>query len=432
MFPGSFMMGAKDRLLPPSVPYRFFAAAALFHLAAWATLAVAGPDAIRGFVGGQGLVLAALHMITLGTLAMTAMGAAIQLLPVATRRPLGPHWACRLMFWLYAPGVLLFCAGLALSLPWAQHGGATLTVSGLALFGWLVATNQRKVDDLPGVTHHTWTALAALVLLALLGVLLVVDFTKGFLADHTGVAAAHAVLAAYGFMGMLALGFSYVLIPMFVLASAVPNAVGKQTALASGLALALGAGGAAFGFGPVAALGAVVGLVAVGLYLKGMLACLKTRMKKRLEPFFRMVWLAWGVLPLSLLLAGAVALGAPLDPWAGVWGFVLVFGWLLSFVTAILQRIMPFLASMHSSSLGGKPALLSHLAPKLPVDIHLACHGAALVLVTAGLIGGWAWPLRLGVYAGLAGAVSFGVFTVEVLRRYRSHMAAAAAANHEG
>ena len=38
-----------------------------------------------GFAGGLGWPLAALHLVTLGVLAMTAIGASLQLLPVATR-----------------------------------------------------------------------------------------------------------------------------------------------------------------------------------------------------------------------------------------------------------------------------------------------------------------------------------------------------------
>ncbi|MDO8605413.1 MAG: hypothetical protein Q7R40_02645 [Phaeospirillum sp.] len=432
MFPGSLMMGAKDRLLPPSLPYRFFIAAVLFHVAAWATLLTAGPGAVLGFVGGQGLVLAALHMITLGTLVMAAMGAAIQLLPVATRRPLGPQWAIRLMFWVYVPGVAVFVVGLGLALGWAQHLGATLAVVGMALFGWLVSANLRKVTDLPGVTRYSAMAVVSLALLAVLGLVLLVDFTKGFLPDHAAIAATHAALAGYGFMGMLALGFSTVLIPMFVLGSAVPDALVKRAALASGVALTLAVAGTAAGIGVVAALGAVLGLVAVGLHAHAMRGTIQSRMKKKFEPFFRLVWVALVMLPLSLLLAVALALGAPADPWSTLWGFLLIFGWLLTFVTALMQRIMPFLASMHSSSLGGKPALVSRLAPKLPVDIHLACHVAALALVAVAIIGGWAWPMWLGLFAGLAGSIAFGVFAFEVIRRYRSHMTAAAAANHEG
>jgi len=432
MFPGSLMMGAKERLLPLSLPYRFFTVAVVFHIAAWATLLAAGPDAVMGFAGGPGLALAALHMITLGTLAMTAMGAAIQLLPVATRRPLGPLWAIRLMFWLYAPGVAILVGGLGMAVTGAQHLGGGLTVAGLTVFGVLVGANLRRVSDLPGVTRYTWMALGSLAGLAVLGLALVADFTLGFLPDHAVIAATHAVLAGYGFMGMLGLGFSTILIPMFVLGPAAPDRLVKRSALASGLALTVAVAGTASGLGGIAALGAVLGLVAVGLHAHAMSGTIKSRMKKRFEPFFRLLWVALVLLPLGLLVGLALALGAPAAPYATLWGFLLVFGWLLSFVTALLQRIMPFLASMHSSALGGKPALLSRLAPKPPVDIHLACHTAALALIAAGIIGGWVWPLQLGLVAGLAGSLAFGVFAILVMRRYLSHMRAAAAANHEG
>ena len=85
--------GSRDRLLPVSVPFRFFAAALVFHAAGWLLLALGG-DALAGARGGPGTVMAALHLFTLGTLATTAMGASYQLLPMATIRPVGSvAWA---------------------------------------------------------------------------------------------------------------------------------------------------------------------------------------------------------------------------------------------------------------------------------------------------------------------------------------------------
>ncbi|MBI5164903.1 MAG: hypothetical protein HY985_13490 [Magnetospirillum sp.] len=420
MFGGSVMMGAQERLIPPSIPFRFFLAATLYHVAAWAML-LAGAEQLPGFTGGLGPLVAALHLLTLGVLAMTAMGAAYQLLPVATRRPLGPAWACRLSWWLYTPGVALLSAGLYGGSPAAMHGGGTLVVAGLAVFGVLVAGNLRRTTDLPAVVAHTRLALAALAGVAVLGLVLVIDVGTGLLPDRGAVAAAHAVLGGYGFMGSLGLGFSYVLVPMFVLSQGVPDAPGKRGVGLWALALLLGVGGAASGMRWAAAAGALVALVAVALHLRLLARVLKTRMKKRLEPFFRLVKGAWVLLPASLLAGVALAVGAPAEVAAPLWAVLLVPGWLLTFVTGVLQRIMPFLASMHSGGASGKPILLSRLIAPLPLTVHAVAHGTALALLTAGAILGNAVLVQAAAGIGLAGALAFVLFAALVLKRWRDH-----------
>ncbi|CAA7619440.1 hypothetical protein [Magnetospirillum sp. UT-4] len=410
-----FMMGAEDRLLPPAIPFGFFAAAVLFHIAGWAALVAAAGQA-PGFTGGLGPLVAGLHLITLGVLAMAAMGAAFQILPVATRRRLGPLWACRLTWVLYVPGVALLCWGMAMVAPWALHSGAALTVAGLALFGVLVGRNLTAVDDLPAVTVPAWLALAALAGLSGLGLALVADVSAGFLPDRAAFAAAHAALAGYGFMGLLALGFSAVLLPMFVLAPAVPGAAARRSALLAGLALALGAVGAAAATGWLAALGTGLGLAAVALHLRGVRAVLAQRMRRRLEPFFRLLGLGWAMLPASLVAALALALGLDPERTAPLWGLLLVFGWLLSFVTGMLSRIMPFLASMHSG------AMVSRLAAGRALPVHAALHGAALTLLALGLLLPWPPLMVAGAAAGLAGSLAFALFAALVLVRTRTHL----------
>lgn len=420
MFAGAFMMGAKDRLLPPSVPYRFFATAIVMHVAGWAAL-LAGSDQMAGFRGGLGAGLAGLHLITLGVLAMTAMGAAYQMLPVATRRQLGPLWACKLSWWLFAPGVAVLGLGLGTGWPWALALGGTLAVAALAIFGVLVARNLMQVSDLPGVTSHAWVALASLAGLLLLGVALLGDFGAGFLPDHGRAAAAHAILAGYGFMGMLAMGFSYVLVPMFVLTQAPPDALGKRTALLSAAGLVLAVGGVLTGFDWVAALGALAGLAAAGLHVHALSKVLKGRMRKKLESFFRLVKAAWVLLPLSLLAGMAAAVFDRPDVTLPLWGLLLVLGWLLTFVTGILQRIMPFLASMHSGGGGGKPILLSQLVAERPLLVHAVGHGLAVALMAAGIVLDVTPLITAGAASGLAGALSFALFAALLMRRYQAH-----------
>lgn len=420
MFAGALMMGAKDRLLPPSVPYRFFVTAIIMHVAGWAVL-LAGADGVPGFLGGTGPALAGLHLMTLGVLAMTGIGAAFQMLPVATRRQLGPLWAIRLTWWLFAPGVAVLCAGMAMSWTWALHIGALLTVAGLGLFAFLVASTMLRVTDLPAVTSHVWLSLLSLVALAVLGLALVADLDENFLPDRPSVAAAHAVLGGYGFMGMLVMGFSYVLVPMFVLTRGVPDSIGVRTASLSGLGLALGAGGVLAGFSWAVALGAILGIVAAILHVKALLAALETRMRRKLEPFFRLIRMGWLLLPVSLLAGLAAAVGERSELAVPLWGFLLVFGWLLTFATGILQRIMPFLASMHSGADGGKPVLVSRLVAQLPLTLHAIGHGLALILIVAGLLALDGNMVRAGAASGLAGSLCFAAFAVELMRRYRAH-----------
>ena len=57
----SFLGGAKSRLLPPSIPFRFFAAAAGFHILMWLALLAGAGEAV-GFRGGLGSTLASVRL----------------------------------------------------------------------------------------------------------------------------------------------------------------------------------------------------------------------------------------------------------------------------------------------------------------------------------------------------------------------------------
>lgn len=406
---GDFMLGARSRLLPPSVPFRFFGAAVFFQIAAWALLAVYAED-LPGFLGGPGAILAALHLVTLGVGVMTAMGAAFQLLPVATKKPLRSVAACKLTFWLFLPGVLMLTHGMGHQQLWVMEGGGVLAVVGIVLFAGLLADNLRQVGDLKVVTDHAWVAVVCLLLFATLGLALVFDFDDGFLADHAGVALAHAVVAAYGFMGMLALGFSFILIPLFGLSAPPDEVRGRRAAWVIAASLLLVAGSLLTDLPAGVVGGALCGLVGLGLHLWVMAKVMKSRMKKALGDSFILIRAGWVLLPASVAFGLAAACGVQVDRSAPLFGFILVFGWLLSFLMGVLQRIMPFLASMHSVRPGVKPILVSVLTARRPLRVHLIGHLTALVLVAIGIVTADGLIVRAGAVAGLAGALGFAVF----------------------
>ena len=418
---GHFMAGAPSRLLPFSVPFRFFGLAALFHAAAWVLLLIHAPDAIT-FTGGASPVLSALHMITLGVLAMTAIGAAFQILPVATGKPLASQRLCTTTFWSFLSGVGCLVYGMGTQTAWAMTAGATLTVIGIGLFIWLIAPNVRAVKSMPVVKAHGTVALVCLGLLALLGAMLSADFQWSFLPDHPMTAHVHLVLATYGFMGMLAQGFSFILIPLFTLSPPPSQKPGLVAAGLWALSLGLATVSLIMGWTVAAACSGLLGLVAAGIHLWCMTVIMRRRMRRHLGDSFLLIGMGWIMLPTSLGLGIADILMPAPGPVPVLFVFTLVFGWLLTFLLGVLQRIMPFLASMHSIGKGRKPLLVSALTAEPLLRAHLICHGGALALVSIGIIAGQSVIFRIGAAAGLAGAVCFALFAVQVWRRLDAHV----------
>lgn len=408
------LSGARDRLLPASVPFGFFAAACVFHPLAWLHLLV-GAGQLPGYAGGPGFVLAAIHVATLGVMAMTAMGAACQLLPVATRQPLRRVWPARLSFWLMLPGIGLLVHGMegGAGTPMAAGGG--LVAAALAIFALLIADNLWRARGLPVVVAHGWAALAALAGLVVLGLVLIGDFTAGYLDDRPRLALAHMVLAAFGFMGLLAFGFSHVLVPMFALSRSLPARLAWAEFAMSAGAVALAATGLAAGLNAAVALGLGLGGLAVAAYFRLMQQAMRSRMRRRLGVSFVLVRASWGFLALALLTGAAEWFGAGLPGGPALFGFLVLGGWLLSFLTAILQRILPFLATMHVSRAGGSPPRISEIAAETPLKLHAALHLAAVPAVAAGILADLPQLVQLGALSGLVAALAFAVFAGRVL-----------------
>lgn len=413
----TFLGGAKSRLLPPSVPFRFFAAAAVFHVLLWLVLLFAAGDA-TSFAGGLGPVLGAVHLLTLGVLTTTAIGAAAQILAVATRRALAAVWLLKLVFWLTVPGMMVLIAGMYAVQKHALLTGAGATTAGLVLFAVLMADNLRRAGSLPVVAAYGWGALASLIGLASLGIALAFNYQFGILRNHAAVALAHMVLGGFGFMGMLVLGFSHILVPMFALASAPAKRPSLATFAAAIAALVLGTFGALAGSRVILTSAALVGLVATGGYLWLMYRVLATGMRKRLGLSFVLVRAAWIMLPITLLAGLAALYGLAGDRGSTLFGFLLLFGWLLTFLFGILQRILPFLASMFvTPPAKGGTAIVSEFAGAAQLKLHAACHALAVAGLAVAIVTDNAVIARAGSSVGLIGAIAFAWFTAAVMRR---------------
>jgi hypothetical protein len=225
------------------------------------------------------------------------------------------------------------------------------------------------------------------------------------------------ILGGFGFMGMLALGFSHVLVPMFALSSAPAKRPAYAAFVAAALAIVLGTAGALLGSRIVLTAAGAIGLVAVIAHLSLMHAALTTGMRKRLGLSFILVRAAWAALLLTIPVGLAALYDLAGPNGATLFGLVLLGGWLMTFLFGILQRIIPFLASMHVTQPRGAPPLLSELGAAGPLTVHAACHGIAIVGLAAAIILDNGLLLRGAAGIGLIGALAFAVFTGDVMRR---------------
>ena len=413
----TFLAGAKSRLLPVTVPFRYFGAACVFHVLAWCAL-FAGADIAPRFAGGLGWPLAALHLVTLGVLAMTAMGASLQLLPVATRQPVRVQRAPALIWWVYTPGVAAIALGMGTGHVRLLVAGAGAVALALAAYGVLLALNLRGAKGMPAVVAHGWIALVSLGLLLVTALSLALSYVGVPLLARSTAVTLHITFAAYGFMGMLVLGLSYVLVPMFALSPPYDERRAIASCALAALALLLAAT-AAFGLIPRALLAAALlaASAAVALHLRLMRAALATGLRRELGRSFTLVRIAWALLAASLPIALGVALEWPVNGLPSVFGLVVIAGWLLTMLLGMLQRIVPFLASMHAIPGTGRPPTPSTLTAPRPLAIHFWCHLVALAALLLAIVADSAALARVAAAVGAAGAIAFGIFFVIVMWR---------------
>jgi hypothetical protein len=165
------------------------------------------------------------------------------------------------------------------------------------------------------------------------------------------------------------------------------------------------------------AIAAGAGLAAVALHVRSMHVTLRSGMRRSLGRSFVLVRIAWGGLVASLLTGLLVALGVPLDGAGTLFGVLLLGGWLLTFALGILQRIVPFLASMHAARGHGLPPTPSALTATLPLTLHFHAHLGALALLAAAVLLDGARMAAAAAALGLLGAIALAVFYATSLSR---------------
>jgi hypothetical protein len=392
----------------------YFAAAIVMFATALALLALGFGNVSAA---GDPDTLVVIHLVTIGWLGLLFSGALLQFVPVLAAAQ--PRFA-----WLALPALVAILGGLAgLIAGFLALGGrldvdpAIMTVGAALLavgFSSLIASLALTLFSRPLRKAGLFVLLGLAALAA--AVLLGATFTfilSGWLdlpADVAGLetmAPVHAAFGILGWMTLTALGVSYRLFAMFMLAPETGEQRGPGVLLAAlatvSVLVALPAGATlgqiAFAVAEAVALAAAAGLLVI--YLADVGHMLRTRRRRTLElnSVAGLASLPFLVLGIGLLAADALfRTELPLGPTAF---YILAFGWLSGLGLAQLYKIVPFLTWLetYGAAMGRAPVprvqdLVDERRPRLWFSLYYASVAAG----AAGLLAGM--PLAFRVASG--------------------------------
>lgn len=410
--------------LPRRLPLLYFGFGQLCLAAAFAAVAL-DPRGLAGFHYHPRMV-AVVHLVTLGWVTASILGALYLVGPMALRLPLPARRGDAVVFGAYAVGVVGMVAHFWLAEPRGMVWGAALVTAAVLHLGARVLRALPAAPLPRGIKVHLALAFANLFAAATAGLLLGLDKVFHFLPGYVlANVAAHAHLAALGWAVMLTIGIAYRLLPM-LLPAAMPGA--RWLALSAWLleagVLGLFAGLVARSrwaapFATVAAGGIVVFLARVAWMRRHRRPA--PRAARRPDFGVLQVILALGWLVVAIVLGLALAWGA------GTWrmGAVLAYGaaglvgFLAQLVVGVRQRLLPlyvWLVAYAGSAFTRMPAS-PHAMPSRPLQAAtFALWAAGVPLLAVGLAADRAGWVAAGGWVLLAAVVIDTAASARVLR----------------
>ncbi|MCR6500091.1 hypothetical protein MUO32_13665 [Shinella sp. CPCC 101442] len=395
----------------------YFAAACLM-LVAGQGLMVAGYGYPSADVGApETLVL--VHLVAIGWLSLLMAGALLQFVPVLIGRAIvGGRFA--------APALLLLLGGLgclvggfvalsgAIDLPLALLPvGGLLLLAGFGLFAAILAATLYAARPLPLPARFVATGLVALLGAALIGFAFtgalsgVVEspLLDRLVADGVEL---HAALGLGGWLSATAVGVSYRLFSMFLLAPEVERSTSRAAWWGASLAVGLVTTAVVFVmsgiFGGTLAFACalLLTLVAVALYGADILHIYRARKRKQAELNIRASFAALALFALSVLLLNVPALRT--GNLVATVVYLFVFGWLTGLGLAQLYKIVAFLTWLEAYGpvLGRAPVpRVQDLVDERHAHILFRIYYGAVVVATLALAAGATGLFRVTVAAQL-------------------------------
>ena len=338
-----------DSLPPINIPLRFFLTAPWFGILAALLLMFNGPGLWTSHWNPA--LIGLTHLITLGFVTMTMLGALYQLLPVLSGEQIpGGSLVARAVHLLLVAGVLCLSAGFVFREYFLL--GVAVVLLALALVGFTVAIGSKLVTNIAGgdSIHAMRLAVVALVVTIGLGFYRALGYLYP-LASTWNLTMLHVSWALLGWILILIMGVSFQVIPMFQVTPDYPSWVSRFIPSLIFACLLL----LAFVQVPLVVNGLVIVLGAAVLVYAGFSLRLTGQRKRKLMDVSVRFWqLGLSCLVLAVLLFWLIfllpdiAAAAQLSSRGMMLVAVLMIpGFACSIIMGMLQKIVPFLAFLH-------------------------------------------------------------------------------------
>lgn len=403
---------------------RFFLTAPIFGVLAAGIMLWSGPDIFSSRQAPPALAFT--HALTLGFICMTMFGAMQQLLPVLVGAPARrPGVTSAILHGLLSLGALSLMAGILAGLDAILLAGLLLLFPAFTLF---------LSVSFKGLAHaKAHTSTVACMLLSSISLAIAVGFGLLLGAERTLTNAhhwgdIHRIWALMGWVGLMVIGVSYQVVPMFQLTPAYPARMRQW--LAPVLFTLLFAYTCirmvpdTWGQGTLWPSIVITGLLA-GFSTFALMTLRLQQQRRRKVPDITMDYWRFGMICLlgfSLLwLADILYPGGITPREAEIFlGLLLIIGAIISLISGMLYKIIPFLLWFHlQSSLDEYVRLpsMKELLPDPPARRQFHMHAVSFLTLLAASI----HPAWLTCPAAIAFAASNIMLGTNILAAYRKY-----------
>ena len=336
----------------------YFAAALVALLTAEVLMSVGWgyPDAV--LAAPSTLVL--VHLVTLGWLSLLLCGALFQFVPVLVAKRLRHPQLPLITLLLLVAGLLTLLSGFlgldgTLSACRALFPiASTLLAAGFGLVLWNLGRTLASARPLTLPARFVLVGLLSLVATVALGItfalVLGTDVSAPFAVRLFAYGLPlHIIAGLGGWLSLTAMGVSYRLLAMFMLAPESDRRSTRAVLLfgAGALGVSVLGGTVAIGFArgiaAVLAVAALPGLLAIALYVHDLVHLYRVRKRRVIELNSLMAAAAVASLAIAAVLLVVLAGMGSLARNAGALVFLILFGWLSGLGLAKLYKIIPFL-----------------------------------------------------------------------------------------